>query len=111
MHDEMSAIYLWDYFYAKDGPVPGDERTWRLIENATCRMWEAEPHVRATYAPEIQLAQARRLRRDCRAARRQIALLSARPPGWVMSGLVALEVLADRVVRELGRSVSPAQLH
>ena len=55
-----TVLYLWDYFYITRSPARGDERPWRLIENATCRMQESEQHLRADVPQAIQLTQARR---------------------------------------------------
>ena len=43
------ALYVWDYFYCANVPAPGDDKPWRLIENATGRIHETEAYLDARF--------------------------------------------------------------
>jgi hypothetical protein len=98
------ALDLWDYFYVRHGPKPGDERPWSVIERATCRIIESASYLDPPMPLDVRVRSARRIRSAVRVATKQIELLSVEPPAWVIEGLAAFEVHADHVIRSLSEA-------
>lgn len=106
-----AALYVWDYFYVANVPGPGDEKVWRTIERATCRIREAETELDPPTPPDVRLRSARRFRNSVRVAQRHIKRLSVEPERWVVDELGEMEKLADELIRTLDDSGRQVVLH
>ncbi|MEO8707388.1 MAG: hypothetical protein ABI867_45595 [Kofleriaceae bacterium] len=99
------ALYVWDYFYCSNVPQPGDEKVWKRIENATCRIRQTEVHFGPRNPPDVRRRHARRSRNAIRLALRQIVLLSQPPERWVIEDLHRLDALVAGVIESLGEPI------
>lgn len=103
---------LWAYFYDRDFPPPAvDDKPWRAIENAVCRITESEPYLRPSTPADVQIPHARQIRASARTAQRQIRKLSVAPEPWTIEALQLLEASADAVIAELSRAAEQLVVH
>jgi hypothetical protein len=93
-----ATLYLWDYFYVTNVPLPGDEGAWRSIEKAACRILELEPFLRPPGSNTGQLRDARRLRRAVRVIVGQLPLLKAEVAPWISEVLRSLEAESSAII-------------
>jgi hypothetical protein len=93
-----ATLYLWDYFYLANAPRPGEERVWRIIENAACRIRELEPFLRPSASRDEQLRNARRLRRAVRVIVDQLPRLKAEVAPWISDVLRSLDAEVSAII-------------
>lgn len=106
-----SALEIWDYFYIRNAPAPGDENVWGVIERATCRIRESEIYLELPFAPDVRLRSARRIRDAARRALQQIEQLSVVPERWVIDELADLEVVTVGLIEALSKSARNVIIH
>lgn len=95
-HDMV--LYVWDYFYVSRVPASGDEKTWAVIERATCRIHASDGMLSLSMPPDVRLVHARRMRNAARLARKRVDDLAVAPASWVIDALVEIERFADDVI-------------
>jgi hypothetical protein len=92
---------LWDFFYIRNTPGRGEEKTWGAIERATCRIRDAEVYLDEPTPADVRLRNAQRMRSAVRVARRNIDRLAAKPERWIVDRLAELEAVAVQLIRDL----------
>jgi hypothetical protein len=106
-----AALEIWDYFYIRNVPAPGDEKAWGVIERATCRIRESEPYLDPPFAPDVRVRSARRIRDAARRALQQIEQLSVVPERWVIDELADLEVVTICMIEALSNAARNVVVH
>jgi hypothetical protein len=104
-------LYLWDYFYCSNTPVPGDEAAWAVIERATCRIRESEISLDAPTPIDVRLRSARRARKAAHLALREIERLSVQPERWVVERLAELVATTDTMIEALSKAARDVTVH
>jgi hypothetical protein len=105
-----AALYLWDHFYLANAPRPGDEKPWRLIENATGRIRESHSFLAAS-RPDVRLHHARRIVRAAGTCIRQLYRLQQLPDRRIVEALGQLEAEAQLLIDDVEGAASSPRIH
>lgn len=96
-HDDR-ALYLWDYFYVSHLPGPGEDKDWKVIENAMCRLREAVAHLASPLMPaDERVRHARRGKAAVTPTMKHLPRISHVEP-WVHAELAELATFVAQVI-------------